>query len=113
MVARGGALEILTALCILCIPLLRLMPHAVWWYWAGTFAGLGGAALICGVVLGFVGYGKLGKERALGYSTSPQDARKDPSLFLLHPVTLEVMLRPNEPRPERMGKDINVRELLF
>jgi len=110
LVIRGGAIEALGVVCVPLIVVTFLLPDAARVYWAAALVTIGVSAAIIGGVMGLFGYHKLKKEREAGYTTSPQDARKYPTLFWLHPVTMQVMLRPHEPRPPMgaLGKQLNM-----
>jgi len=112
LVAKGGALEVAAVVSGMLIAFESAFGDK-WYYWGDTFLAISVASVVVGATLGLRGYAKLKRERRAGYTTALLDARKDRSLFLLHPVTFDVLLRPDQQRPETIMRAIRIRDLLF
>lgn len=89
---------------VLCVAVLLVIERTVFrqpYYGALVVACLGaiGVLLVASVVASLIGYRKLGREAALGYTSALGRAKQDDSLYFVNPHTLAVLAGPNEPRP--------------
>jgi hypothetical protein len=108
---RGAAAEVATAAIGLPFLVLQTVlpgPTVVWLVLGLVIAFM---CIAVGMILGFYGYFQDKREQAAGYTTSPPTARKNSQLFLVQPVTHEVVLRPHQPRPDSMRDFVQFRDI--
>lgn len=95
---RGALIQMLAALGIPPIAFESDMGSYEWLYALG-FGAFAFVVSWVGCAVGLVAWRKRGREIEHGYTSSIKVAREDMDLFWVHPITLQVIRRPGEPRP--------------
>lgn len=70
-------------------------------WWTATMFALGLVLVLVVLYFGWTGVRVEVRELARGYTTLRGNAVRNPKLYLVHPVTKEIVSRPGEPRPKK------------